>query len=230
MNRDARFLAYVQMLDSALPIGGFSHSFGLETYVQKGAIGSLAELEQYMNSQIHCSLVRLEGLAIKGMYAAIEEADMRRFCRLDSILHVQRPASESREGQHKMGRRLLTLARKLYPWMALDELEQALSDYQAYGTLPAVHAWIACRLGIPMDDAVRGFLYTAVSAIAGSALRLMSVGQTECQLLISRGTEHIAEEWSKVRELPPDLLHSFSPLQDICAMQHEGLYSRLFMS
>ncbi len=230
MNKDANFLAYVQMLDSALPIGGFSHSFGLETYIQKGVIRSMEELEEYMNSQIHCSLVRLEGLAIKGMYQAMADNDLRRFCQLDSILHVQRPASESRDGQHKMGRRLLTLGRKLYPWMNFDELEQALSDYQAYGTVPALHTWIACSLGISSDDAVRGFLYSAVSVIAGSALRLMSVGQTECQLLISRGTSRIAEEWSKVCELEPEQLHSFSPMQDIYAMNHESLYSRLFMS
>jgi urease accessory protein len=41
-------LSYVQLLDSALPIGGFSHSFGLETFVQHNKVTNIQELEVYI--------------------------------------------------------------------------------------------------------------------------------------------------------------------------------------
>src|SRR5690554_609953 len=95
-------LSYVQLLDSALPIGGFSHSFGLETFVQHNKVTNIQELERYILSQIHASLVRLEGLAIKGVYLALGEEDLWRICLFDKIVYVQRCPRESRDGLLKM--------------------------------------------------------------------------------------------------------------------------------
>ena len=48
-HRSFHWLAYQQLLDSALPIGGFSHSFGLETLVQEERFTTSAELEAYLH-------------------------------------------------------------------------------------------------------------------------------------------------------------------------------------
>jgi len=230
MRTPSAFLSFVQLLDSALPIGGFSHSFGLETYVQQGKVATVAQLEQYMAGQIHSSLVRMDGLAIKGVYGAIPEQNWETVARLDAIIHVQRAPRESREGMHKMGRRLIKLGKSLYPEAKLPQLEELLERYRGYGTYPIVFAWIARHLDMELDAAVHGYLYTSVQTMVNSALRLMSIGQTEGQLLIRRMQQTAEQEWTAASALPPDQLHSFSAAHDIGAMQHETLYSRLFMS
>ncbi|MEB3103369.1 urease accessory protein UreF [Ferviditalea candida] len=229
MSFETRFLYYVQMLDSALPIGGFSHSFGLETYVQNGKVSTMEDLEDYVLSQIHNSWVRLEGLAIKGMYTAIANDDMWSLGLYDKIIHVQRTPLESRQGLHKMGKRLLRLAKSLYPFISFSELESSIKEY-GIGTLPTIHAWIAYHLELPVDDAVKGYLYSSVVMVTNSALRLMSIGQTDGQMIIRRAIPVIEEEWKKIRDLPVEQLHSFSVAQEIRSMNHEILYSRLFMS
>lgn len=229
MSFETRLLYYVQMLDSALPIGGFSHSFGLETYVQNGKVSNLEELEEYVFSQIHNNWVRLEGLAIKGMYTAMANDDMWSLSLYDKIIHVQRTPLESRQGLHKMGKRLLRLAKSLYPFISFDELERSINEY-GVGTLPTIHAWVAYHLELPVDDAVRGYLYSSAVMVTNSALRLMSVGQTDGQMIIRRAIPVIEEEWKKVRDLPVEQMHSFSVAQEIESMNHETLYSRLFMS
>jgi urease accessory protein len=230
MATGSSFLSYVQLLDSALPIGGFSHSFGLETYVQQNKVTNIQQLEQYIHGQIHASLVRLEGLTIKGVYLAMEEDDLWRVCLFDKIIHVQRIPRESREGIQKMGKRLIRLGHSLYPEANLSELEHGLELHGGYGTLPVVHAWISHKLGVPCDEAVKGYLYTSLTTMVNSALRLMSLGQTEGQQLIRRMLIVIDQQWEILRELPAERLHAFTPAHDIRAIQHETLYSRLFMS
>jgi urease accessory protein len=156
--------------------------------------------------------------------------DMSRVCYFDTILHVGRTPRESREGLQKMGKRLIKLAHSLYPEAEISKLEQALKLHGGYGTLPVVHAWISYKLGVPQDEAVKGYLYTSLTTLVNSALRLMSLGQTEGQLLIRRMLTVIDQQWEIIRELPPEQLHTFTTAHDIRAMQHETLYSRLFMS
>lgn len=230
MKPESRLLSYVQMLDSALPIGGFSHSFGLETYVQNGTVATMKDLEKYVYDQIHINLVRVEGLAIKGIYSAISDKDDWKIGRLDKIIHVQRTPKESREGLHKMGKRLLKLAKILYPWMDFDSLEKCLKEYHAFGSLATIHAWAAYHLEIPCNEAVKGYLYTSVVTMVNSGLRLMAIGQTEGQLLIHRSLEVIEDEWEAVSGLNENHIHSFAIAQEIQSMNHETLYSRLFMS
>jgi urease accessory protein len=230
MHSGSRLLSYVQLLDSALPIGGFSHSFGLETYVQNEQIQTIQELEQFITSQIHSNLVRLDGLALKGIYQSIEQEDLCKVCLLDKMIHIQRTPRESREGMHKMGKRLLRLAKTLYPWMDFGPLELAFSKYGGYGSLPTIHAWISYHLEIPCDEAVKGYLYSSCVTLVNSALRLMSIGQTDGQVMIQKMISVIDVEWEQACKEQIDHLHSFSVVHEIQSMNHETLYSRLFMS
>jgi Urease accessory protein UreF len=230
MEKGTRLLAYVQLLDSALPIGSFSHSFGLETYVQEGRITNRPQLAAFIESQLHSNLTRVEGLAIKGCYLALREGNLDKVARLDSIVQAQRLARESREGLQKMGRRLFKLATTLHPWMDFDKLKDALERHHSSGTLPIIHAYINYHLEIDLNDAVTGYLYSSVNMMVGSALRLMSLGQTEGQAILTSMFPVIEREWNAVSHMDPEQMHSFSFAQEIAAMNHETLYSRLFMS
>jgi urease accessory protein len=230
MVKGTRLLAYVQLLDSALPIGSFSHSFGLETYVQEGRITNREQLSAFIASLIHSNLTRVEGLAIKGCYLALEQGDMDRLARLDRLVQAQRLARESREGLEKMGRRLFRLSTTLHPWIDFEPLKDALARHNTCGTLPVIHGYINYHLEIDLNDAVTGYLYSSVNMLAGSALRLMSLGQTDGQAIVTSMLPVIEREWNAVSHMEPEQMHSFSFSQEIAAMNHETLYSRLFMS
>lgn len=223
-------LSYVQLLDSALPIGGFSHSFGLETFVQRHHVTTLQQLEQYIAGQIHSSIVPMDAITISCIYKALHEYDDKQIAQLDSIFHTQRSPRETRDGMHKMGRRLIKLGKSLYPEAKLDELEQLLTLHGGYGTFPVVFTWITWHLDIDVDTAVHGYLYTSIQTMVNSGIRLMSMGQTDGQLLIRRMQQYATEEWSELCKHSISKPFSFSAVHDILAMEHETLYSRLFMS
>jgi len=223
-------LSYVQLLDSALPIGGFSHSFGLETFVQRHQVTSLQQLEQYIAGQIHSSIIPMDAVTIRCVYKALQENNYKEIAQLDSIFHTQRSPRESRDGMHKMGKRLVRLGKSLYPEVKLDELEQLFVLHGTYGTYPVVFAWITWHLNIDVDTAIHGYLYTSIQTIVNSGIRLMSMGQTEGQLLIRRMQQYALAEWSELGKYNITTPFSFSSVHDILAMEHETLYSRLFMS
>lgn len=224
------WLRYAQLLDSALPIGGFSHSFGLETAVQSGKIVKIADLREYIQTMIFHAWAPMELMAIKAVYQYGPSAEWERIWLVDQIQHVQRMAAETREGTLKMGRRLLKLAHAMYPDLFWGPLDEAIQQSKCYGTLPIIHGWIAWQLGVPLTQSAEGFLYNSITHCINSALRLMSIGQTEAQSLLAELLPQALIAWQSVAHLDPEDCHSNSPAADVYMMQHEMLYSRLFMS
>ncbi|WP_246079115.1 urease accessory protein UreF [Paenibacillus piri] len=227
----ALWLSYVQLLDSALPIGGFSHSFGLETLVQEGIIRRPAQLKQYIETMLSQSWAPIDALAVKAVYVYSPDEQWDSLWRADQMQHVQRAAAETREGVVKMGRRLYQLARSIYPQLMWEPLQTALQERRCRGTHPLIHGWVSRQLQVPLDMAAEGYLYACTMTCINSGLRLMSIGQTEGQRLLAELTPAIAQAWREARHLDP-LEDGFgcTPQADIAMMRHEALYSRLFMS
>ena len=51
MDRKKKFLL-LQVNDALFPIGGYSHSYGLETYIQKELVTNEEQAEKYVKSKL----------------------------------------------------------------------------------------------------------------------------------------------------------------------------------
>jgi urease accessory protein len=224
------WLRYAQLLDSALPVGGFSHSFGLETAVQSGKLVNIDDLRLYSQTMLFHAWAPMDLMAIKAVYKYSPHGDWENIWLVDQIQHVQRIAVETREGSQKMGRRLLRLSHTMYPDMLWDPIDHAIQSGKCKATYPIIHGWVACQLSVPLVQAAEGFLYTNITHCINSALRLMSIGQTEGQSLLAELFPLVSAAWQSVARLDPLDCFSNSPAADIYQMRHETLYSRLFMS
>ncbi|WFA16878.1 urease accessory protein UreF [Paenibacillus mucilaginosus] len=225
------WLAYTQLLDSALPIGGFSHSFGLETLVQEERLERPEQLREYIEAMLVHSWAPVDALAVKAVYRYVPEQRWEDLWQVDCTQHVQRSASETREGVAKMGRRLYQLARSVYPDLGWEPLAGALARRECIGTHPLIHGWLSYGLGVPLAQAAEGYLYTCTMTCINSGLRLMSLGQTEGQRLLASLLPSISAAWKGAAELDPlEDGYASNPQAEIAMMRHEGLYSRLFMS
>jgi urease accessory protein len=222
-------LAHLQLLDSALPIGAFSHSFGLETLVQNGTVQNANDLEEYARTMLFGAWSTSDAMAIKGVYLWTPH-ETENVWQLDEMLHVSRSARETREGLQKMGKRLLHLGMELHPNLNWTPLTQAIENGLCVGTHATVYGWMTHGLGVPLDDAAQGYLYNCAAATINSAVRLMALGQTRAQTLLAGLLPQIDEAWLQVAGLEPFNFSTSTPSSEIAMMNHETLYSRLFMS
>ncbi|MDQ6418552.1 urease accessory protein UreF [Paenibacillus sp. LHD-117] len=230
MNESTRLLAMHQLLDSALPIGGFSHSFGLETLVQNGRLTTAAGLYDYVSAMLLQSWSTSDALIVKAVYRDAPSMDWERLWETERWIHVQRLSAESRSGAEKMGRRLLQLAAKLHPTFDWKPITAAVSEGRCFGAHPLAHGYTCWLLGAGREEAMRGYLYACIVHCVNSALRLMPIGQTEGQVLIARLTPLIEDALRESDALEPEEAYSNMPMAELGMMAHERLYSRLFMS
>ncbi|MBN2983219.1 MULTISPECIES: urease accessory protein UreF [Cohnella] len=63
------WLSLQLLLDSALPIGSFAHSYGLETLVQENVVRDGAELRQYLEGMLLHSWATGDLMVVKAVYA-----------------------------------------------------------------------------------------------------------------------------------------------------------------
>ena len=91
-------LSLFQLCDSNFPTGAFSHSYGLESYIQEDKVHDQATFLQWLQVYVYEQLIYSDGLASRLVYEALEKEDFQKVWKLDRMLTVQNLPRETREG------------------------------------------------------------------------------------------------------------------------------------
>src|SRR3954471_18813240 len=110
-------LPLLQLGDSALPIGGYSHSWGLEAAVERGLVRDPAALEGWVRRWLRHAVGPLDAVAVAGACRAAAAGDWGGLRRANDALWASISAPTLRHASRDMGEQLLGLAGP-WPWAA----------------------------------------------------------------------------------------------------------------
>jgi urease accessory protein len=209
---ETAFLRLLQLTDSALPIGGTAHSFGLETLADESVL-TPPDVETFLNAYLE------EG-------GALEAAFVRRSYKggdlgaLSAELSARKLARESREASLKLGRRFAELVNGM---LEHSLLETNLHYCIAFGVAGAA-------MGIPEDAVVLAYLNQSVAGLVSACQRLMPLGQAAASKILwnlkpAIVRASLCQEASGIEEAS-----CFSPYLELASMRHASLETRLFIS
>ncbi len=222
-------LAGLRFLDSFFPSGGFAFSSGLEAAVQGGAVRDAAGLQAYVADSLRGGVGKREAVVVGSVWQAVQEGSFERVRDLDRQLESMQFGRDTRRASRQMGRQVARIAAEQFPAQALvPDYLAAVEAGQTPGQLPVSLGLTLHAAGWGKQESIAGFLYQTVVGYHSAALKLLPVGQRESQRLLQGWLPVIAEISAKASAA--SVLMSWTPVQDIYAMRHSRLESRLFRS
>ncbi|UXU57238.1 urease accessory protein UreF [Staphylococcus agnetis] len=223
-------LKLFQFCDSQFPTGAFSHSYGLETYIQRNDVDDAASFQNWLEVFLTEQLTYTDGLAMRMTYEAVENHDIAEMKHIDQLLFVQNIPRETRVGTKQMGKRMAHLAHTLYDDQWLNWYFKEVSAYRLHGHPAVVFTLLGHHLGITLERIIDYFLYQNISSLTQNAVRAIPLGQTEGQKIVMDMMAFITETRKSIMHQETSNFGLIAPGIEMNQLEHENVNVRIFIS
>lgn len=219
----------LQFSDSALPIGSFAFSNGLESALQTGVVADPEGLQDYVELLLHQSarmdavaLLHAHRAALVGDYSAVLAADAELFCR--------RVGEEQQLMLTRVGRKFAELVLKISPSPTLERWLDDIKAGSTPGCYPIGQAVALAHMGVDEVEAFIMHQYGIASMVLSAALRLMRIDHLDTQRILFAAQDRAEDDYCAVRDLSLEEMSSFAPVFDVLVAHHTTTHVRLFMN
>jgi urease accessory protein len=221
------------MASQAFPIGGYSHSQGLEAAIECGLVTDEATVQQWICDVLEFSLGPYELPCLGDMSHAWAADDMPALAGYNEEFLASRESAELRSATVQMGFSMRALLGSL-PGMPRSVLEPLRVMVEP--SLPCVWSGLALAWAVPVADSMMAYAWAWAENQVLVAMKSVPIGQSAGQRVLW----HVGAEIEQViRGFDAAALErsafglersNFAPGLAILSSQHETQYSRLFRS
>lgn len=213
-----------QLISPTLPVGAYAYSAGLEYAVDCGWINNEPAALDWISGQLHHNLCTLDVPVLARLYQAWLTNDMKAVKTWNQFLLASRESHELRTEDIHLGAALAQLLPEL-------DIEEALAWQTPQQTSYAnLFALASARWQIPLEDMAQGYLWAWSENQVAAAIKLVPLGQTAGQRIMSRISQHLPMVVDRSLHLGDGDIGAMAPAVAIASAKHETQYSRLFRS
>ena len=220
----------LHLADPTLPIGGYSHSNGLETYVLEEVVRSAAASKEFVTNMLMYNIKYNDASLLKLAYQATEKNDFDAIVKLDHECSALKSPREIREASQKLGIRLIKIFRRQKAFDIITKYEKAIASKEVTAHYCIAYGMYAQLLEIPLAEALFAFYYNAAIGMITNSVKLVPLGQLDGQDILFELQPLIKKLAKETLTVDRELVGLCNIAFDIRCMQHERLYSRLYMS
>jgi urease accessory protein len=221
---DLSLLKLLQLSSPTLPVGAFAYSQGLESAIENELVTNVESVQNWLIDCLCLSLKFVDLPIFSRLYQCWSKEDIEGVMHWNQMLVAQRETRELRDEDHHLG---IALARLLTD-LDIEQAKQFKSkDSMCFLTSFSL---AACEWRIPEEQAANGFVWSWLDNQIAAAIKLVPLGQTDGQRVLSAILPKIPLIVSEGLALPEVEIGASLPMLAILSSQHETQYSRLFRS
>ncbi|MGP1609171.1 MAG: urease accessory protein UreF, partial [Burkholderiales bacterium] len=217
---DAAQLRLLQLASPCLPVGAYAFSQGLEAAVELRWIATARDVHNWLALQLTHGLAHVDLPLLLRLHEALSRNDAAAIENWNTTLLACRESAELRLGDCAAGAALA----RLLPELGIAVPQLAEPTFLTLYTLAAVN-W-----QIPAHAAALGYAWTWLENQVIAATKLLPLGQTQAQVLLSELQREIPGALAAAELLEDWQLGSSLPGLALAGIHHETQYTRLFRS
>ncbi|WP_455208244.1 urease accessory protein UreF [Kaarinaea lacus] len=213
-----------QLISPALPIGAFAYSQGLEYAAEQGWVKNEETATHWIVGLINHSLSALDVPVFARLYKAWQADDLPKVLYWNQYLQASRESNELLTEDRQIGSALKQLLHDL-------EIHQVNhwpeTEQPSFATMFAL---AASKWHVTLSEACQGFLWSWSENQVAAAIKLIPLGQTAGQRILSKVVKEIPAAVTHGLILPDEDIGMAAHGLGIASALHETQYTRLFRS
>jgi urease accessory protein len=223
-------LRLLQLGDSALPVGGYTHSWGLETAIARGLASDAASLENWTRFWLRRSLGPLEGVVVAAVCRSATHERWPEVLEANALVGASLNPLSLRSASQEMGEQLLQLG-ATWEWSRLRVAElQGDRDPGANWHYCVAFGVLAAFAQAAAEEALGAFLNQAVLGMIAAGVRGIPIGHTHAQQILAYLHGDIDELTQSLAQQELHTAGSGCPYYEVLCHEQPRLYTRLFRS
>lgn len=214
-------------LSPAFPVGSFAYSHGLEWAVEAGMVHDAASVASWLEGLTAHGTIRSDTMLASMAWDAAKRGDLQGLGEINALALALAGGRERALETSAQGTAFLAAACAAWPCDILRAFRGGFAGPVAY---PVALGMAAGGHDIALPATLEAFALAFVAMLVSAAVRLGPIGQSQAQLITAAMLSPIRALARQAAGATPDDLGSCAFRSDLCALQHETQYSRLFRS